>query len=69
MVNATLYQEYVTVVRAIERKLDDPAEWGKIPVLTKEELRNASLERLFVASGPPSLFWRPADGSAPRRRR
>ena len=30
-----------------QRKLDDPAEWGKIPVLTKEELRKLSTEEFY----------------------
>jgi phenylacetate-CoA ligase len=45
------------------RKLDDPAEWGKIPVLTKDELRKLSTEefyRDFCIAGFDSAveFWR-----------
>lgn len=29
------------------KKLDDPAEWGKIPVLTKDELRKLSTEEFY----------------------
>jgi phenylacetate-CoA ligase len=44
-------------------KLDDPAEWGKIPVLTKDELRKLSTEafyRNFCIAGFEHAveFWR-----------
>jgi phenylacetate-CoA ligase len=46
-----------------QRKLDDPAEWGKIPVLTKEELRKLSTEEFYrdfcIAGFEKAVeFWR-----------
>lgn len=45
------------------RKLDDPAEWGKIPVLTKDELRKLSTEEFYrdfcIAPRAHAVeFWR-----------
>jgi phenylacetate-CoA ligase len=45
------------------RKLDDPAEWAKIPVLTKEELRKLSTEAFYesfcIAGFDRAVeFWR-----------
>jgi phenylacetate-CoA ligase len=46
-----------------QRKLDDPAEWGKIPVLTKDELRKLSTEEFYrdfcIAGFDKAVeFWR-----------
>lgn len=45
------------------RKLDDPNEWGKIPVLTKDELRKLSTEEFYrdfcIAGFDKAVeFWR-----------
>jgi phenylacetate-CoA ligase len=45
------------------RKLDDPHEWGKIPVLTKDELRKLSTEEFYrdfcIAGFDKAVeFWR-----------
>jgi len=45
------------------KKLDDPHEWGKIPVLTKEELRKLSTEAFYrdfcIAGFEQAIeFWR-----------
>ncbi|MGH7002373.1 MAG: phenylacetate--CoA ligase family protein [Alphaproteobacteria bacterium] len=45
------------------KKIDDPAEWGKIPVLTKDELRKLSTEEFYgdfcIAKFEHAVeFWR-----------
>ncbi len=44
-------------------KLDDPAEWSKIPILTKDELRAMTTERFYedfctIGGQPVCEYWR-----------